>query len=312
METILKADIGTDEILSQNEQETMEKKIPITFDERNYLQATLKPGEDEKNITIRLLPFSTEGGTPFKKVHMHVIKVNKEIATSGWKRYVCASHNGYDRPCPFCEISEQAYKLKNTELDPIKKDKYDKIAYANRAKEFWVVRCIERGHEEDGPKFWLFPHSKKHDGVYDKIINIFKRRSESAKQKGKECNIFSLTEGKDLEITLSRTSDNKRATAIVDSDEKTPLSENIDLANKWIEDAKKWDDVFKVKPYDYMKIVLNGKVPIYDKDKKCYVEKLSSEEFQEQKEKEQNDQVAKTPDEFATQSDNEDNEDLPF
>ena len=258
METVLKADIGTEEILSQNEEETIVKAPIVTFDERNYLQANLKDGEDEKNITIRLLPFLPSGGTPFKKVYMHVVKVNKEISTSGWKRYVCASHNGYDKTCPFCETSKQAEKLKNEEIDPIKKEKYNKISFMNRAQEFWVVRCIERGHEEDGPKFWLFPNSKKHDGVYDKIINIFKRRAESAKKKGTECNIFSLTDGKDLEITLSRSSDNKRVISIVDSDERTPLSNDIELANKWIEDSKKWDDVFKVKSYEYMEIVLNG------------------------------------------------------
>ena len=185
----------------------------------------------------------------------------------------------------------------------------NKISYMNRAKEFWVVRCIERGHEEDGPKFWLFPHSKKHDGVYDKIINIFKRRAEAAKKKGNECNIFSLVDGKDLDITLSRSSDNKRVTSIVDSDERTPLSENIELANKWIGDSKKWDDVFKVKPYAYMEIVLNGKVPIYDKEKKCYVEKLSSEEFKEQKEKENDEKAAQTPAEFTKA---EETEELPF
>ena len=315
METNFKAEIGTNEILAQNEQETtIAAQKGVAFNEKNYLQTSIQKGEKEKNITIRLLPFSPEGGTPFKKIYMHSVNVNKEISSSGWKKFVCPSHNGYDKPCPFCEITENAWKEYKTELDPVKKEYYKKIAINNSAKEYWVVRCIERGHEDDGPKFWLFANSKKHNGIYDNIINIFKRRA--AKNEG--YNIFSLQNGKDLEINIKLTDDGKRAINIVDSDEKTPLSEDIEKANSWIEDTKKWDDVFKIKPYDFMKIVLEMKVPIYDKEKKCYVEKLSAEEFKEQKEKEANDIAAKTPEEFTqkepTEETEEDNseEDLPF
>jgi hypothetical protein len=60
----------------------------VAFDTKNYLNVRLDPGQTEKTLKIRLLPFP-DTKTPFLHIHMHTIKVPKEISASGWKSYVC-------------------------------------------------------------------------------------------------------------------------------------------------------------------------------------------------------------------------------
>lgn len=315
MDTVLnfKADIGVEDVMRQNENETAKKVSHVAYDAKNYLNARLEDNETSKTLTIRLLPFSPEGGSPFFKVWMHTVRVNKELSKNGWKSFVCLNKNNNGHDCPYCQLAEQSKELKNATSDEIKKKQFSDLEFANRAKEMWIVRCIERGKEDEGVKFWMFSHSKKEDGVYDKIMNIFKRRAEQAKAKGKECNIFSLSDGKDLEITLTRNTANKTAIAIVDSDERTPISEDVNLANNWITDTKKWSDVFTEKPYDYMAITLTGGVPFFDKEKKKYVPKLSKDEYmaqQNQKQESESKNTINAQQEFTKTSDEKD--DLPF
>ena len=246
--------IDDDAVKNQYEQEQKQPVKKTQFDTKNYLQARLASNEDTKTLTIRLLPFSPEGGSPFKKVFMHTVKVNKEVSPSGWKTFVCPTHNKKDGSvmgdkCPFCETSAKARELKSKSLDEPTKKKYGDVEFLNRVKEMWIVRCIERDHEEDGVKFWLFNSSKKKDGVYDKIMNLAKIRSEAAAKKGNTYSIFDLNNGLDLVVTLSRTSDNKTAVQIIDAGLPSPLSEDFDLGEKWIHDSKKWDEVYTVKPY---------------------------------------------------------------
>lgn len=264
MSKFLNVNISPEAIIEQVERETYKATTPNVFDQKNYLQARLGKNETTKTLTIRLLPFTADSGTPFHKVFMHQVRVNTKLSDSGWKTFVCPKHNHFSDNCPFCDTSRKARELKENATSEIEKKKYNEVEFLNRAREFWIVRCIERGHEEDGPKFWLFPHSKKNDGVFNKIINIFERRSKS-------CNIFDLNEGKDLEITITKDSNNKNVINVIDSDEKTPLSENYEQGMAWINDPKRWDEVYTVKPYEYMSIVIEGGVPTYDKETRHYV-----------------------------------------
>jgi hypothetical protein len=152
----------------------------------------------------------------------------------------------------------------------------------------WIVRCIERDHEEDGVKFWLFNASRKKDGVYDKIINLFNERWEEAKEVGEQYNIFDLNDGKDLNITLSKDPNNKTVIQITDASRPSPLSTDYDQALSWIEDPKKWDEVYTVKPYDYMAIVVQGGYPVFDKQTQKYVDK---EELDKRKEIEKQQEI---------------------
>ena len=273
----------------EQEQKTFTPK-KTQFNEKNYLQARLGDKETSKTLTIRLLPFSPEGGSPFKKVFMHTVKVNKEVAPNGWKTFVCPTHNKKDGEvmgdgCPFCETSAKAKELKSKALDESTKKRYGDIEFLNKVKEMWIVRCIERDHEEDGVKFWLFNSSKKKDGVYDKIMNLAKIRAEAAARKGNNYSIFDLNNGLDLIVTLTKTADNKTSIQIVDDGFPSPLTEDFDLGMKWIQDDKKWYDVYTVKSYDYMAIIAQGGIPVFNKELNKYVDKEEMNKIKEEAEK---------------------------
>jgi len=317
----LNVNIDVDAVISQNEQETLAPKKRTEFNPKNYLQARLGPDETTKKITIRLLPFFPEGGSPFYKIHTHTVKVNKELTNSGWRTFICPEKNDIENKhqCPFCETSEQARKLRNEASSESEKKKYGDIEFANRAKESWIVRCIERGHEEDGVKFWVFSHSKKKDGVYDKIMNLFKTRYDEGKEDGHEENIFDLNEGKDLVITLSKDSNNKTTVQVTDKGRNTPLSDDYEQALSWVNDEKKWTDVFTVKPYEYMAIIVEGGIPVFDKTSGKYVDRDSFNKIEaERKEREIQDNLTQSTTDYTKwveqiNSDEENNEEeLPF
>lgn len=314
----------------EQEQKTFIPK-KTQFNEKNYLQARLANNETSKTLTIRLLPFSPEGGSPFKKVFMHTVKVNKEVAPNGWKTFVCPTHNKKDGNvmgdgCPFCETSAKARELKSKSLDEPTKKKYGDVEFLNKVKEMWIVRCIERGHEDDGVKFWLFNSSKKKDGVYDKIMNLARIRSEAAARKGNTYSIFDFNNGLDLIITLTRTADNKTSVQIVDDGFPSPLTEDYDLGMKWIQDEKNWYDVYTVKSYDYMTIIAMGGVPVFNKELGKYVDKEEMNKIKEEAEQKRIEdelteetrdysEVAKSNEiivDASNTADDDSDEDLPF
>ena len=324
--------IDAEAVKTQYEQE-QKTFIPkkTQFNEKNYLQARLTNNETSKTLTIRLLPFSPEGGSPFKKVFMHTVKVNKEVAPNGWKTFVCPTHNKKDGNvmgdgCPFCETSAKARELKSKSLDEPTKKKYGDVEFLNKVKEMWIVRCIERGHEDDGVKFWLFNSSKKKDGVYDKIMNLARIRSEAAARKGNTYSIFDLNNGLDLIITLTRTADNKTSIQIVDDGFPSPLTEDYDIGMKWIQDEKKWYDVYTVKSYDYMTIIAMGGVPVFNKELGKYVDKEEMNKIKEEAEQKRiEDELTEETRDYSevansneiivdasNTSDDDSDEDLPF
>lgn len=274
MET-LNVNVSVEDIFSQNESLNAPKEQ--VFNAKNYLQARLEDGETTKTIKIRLLPFSPEGGSPFHKIYMHTVKVNKSVSKNGWKSFVCANHTKElhleDTRCPYCETAEQAKQLMFAATNEIDKKNYSNVEYANRVKEKWVIRCVERGHEDDGVKFWVFTHAQK-DGIYNKIYDLFKLRYEESGDR--KYNIFDVNDGKDIVLTLTRTKDNKTAITIADAGFSSPLCEDPNQAKAWIADTKKWSDVYKTKTYDYLSILLNGGIPKFDKEENKYVDATES------------------------------------
>ena len=326
-EKILSANIDANAVTEQYEREytatTTTNKKKTKFNEKNYLQARLKPGEKNKTLTIRLLPFSPEGGSPFKKVFIHTVKVNKELNPGGWRTFVCPIHNEMGDKCPFCDVSAKAkeYRFK-TDVE-VEKKKYGDIEFMNRAKPAWIVRCIEREHEEDGVKFWLFNDAKSKKGVYNDIMNIYFERKKAAERKGKDCNIFDLNDGKDIIINLSKDENGKTVTKVVDDDERTPLTEDFEQGMAWINDPKQWNEVYTVKPYEYMGIVVNGGVPVFDKNQNKYVDSQEkAEEDKKAAEEELKENLTEHTKDFSTFVKNEeeivknemiiDGDDLPF
>ena len=253
------------------------KQTISSFDEKNYLNVRLEPGVMKKELRIRLLPIDKDASTPFKIIHMHNVKVPTEVSKSGWKTYVCLNktedidHEKLGKACPFCELRYEAYKKSTEVTDEVEKRAWQRLSLDNKPIDVCVIRCIERGHEEDGPKFWKFSLHSKKDDAYHQLQDLFEtRRQEDIEDGGEGGNIFDLYNGKDLKITVTAVLSegkwtNRTNVSVIDLGKSKPLSESEEEMEKWINDEKKWSDVFVAKPYDYLSLIIDQKVPYYDR-----------------------------------------------
>lgn len=278
----------------------------VAFDTKNYLNVRLAKGETEKTLTIRLLPFP-DTRTPFLHIHMHTIKVPKEIAESGWKSYVCLEKTeGLDEKlgtkCPFCDVAKSAFKDAKAESDPQKKEIFRQRGKENLPNDTVIMRCIERGKEDEGVKFWKVKVHQTKDDPYNLILTLADTRKkewlEDPDNEGKdarEANILSINDyGYDLKITIKKKTEvgkngksvEKTSYQVTDAKKPSPLSTDPEQVKSWVMDPKKWSDVFVPKPYDYLAIVMQGKLPWYDRT----IEKWVS---REEKEERQNEEVRK-------------------
>jgi hypothetical protein len=257
-----------------------EKKKASAFDAKNYLNTRLSDGETEKSITIRLLPMDLNTGSPFVVVHTHNVKVPQSLVKPGekpYKTYICLSknadidHDKFGYKCPFCEINKQAYNESTKETDPLKVKNLKEISLANLSRESVICRCIERGKEDEGVKFWKFNIRSDKTDPYNQILNLVNLRKAAAEKKGKVENILDIYNGRDLTITI--TEGITSAPTIVDDIDRSPLSGNEEEMQRWIYDEKKWTDVFTCKPYEYLSLVSQMKTPWFDRTNNIWVDK---------------------------------------
>lgn len=298
------------------------------FDKKNYLNVRLAKGETKKELIIRLLPIDKDSDTPFKIIKMHNVKVPTEIAESGFKGYVCLEetkdidHEKFGIKCPFCELRHEAFKrAKDETLDKVSRDKWYQIGKDNFTSEVCIIRCIERGHEEDGPKFWKFTVRKDCTDPYNVINELVKTRREEKMAYGateeEAGNILDVYTGKDLKIIVTEQKQEgnsksvKTGVSVMDFGPEGPVSKDEALMQKWIDDEKKWSDVFTVKPYEYLALVLEGKVPFYDKNEKKWVEKQENGGKTEEK-VEQEAEIEEQIENSTPNTDNSNLGDLPF
>ena len=269
--------ITPESIVIENKTSNRNSSKANAFNEKNYLNVRLDEGETEKTLTIRLLPMDLETGNPFVKVHMHNVRVPKEVSKSGYKSYICLAknqdidHETYGNKCPFCELNRNAYQESLKESDPIKKKNFQDISIANLTREAVIVRCIERGKEDEGVKFWKFNLRNDKTDPYNQILKLYQLRKEAAEKKGKTENILDIYNGRDLNITI--TAEGTSAPQIVDDSDRSPLSESEEQMKEWIYDPKKWQDVFSTKPYEYLSLVSQMKIPWFDREKGIWVDK---------------------------------------
>lgn len=258
---------------------TIEKLEKTAFDSRNYLDFSIPEGQKSREITIRLLPINTETKELFQIVHLHNIPVNKELNPnkSGKKAYMCLGakntgidHATYGSKCPVCEAQQELWNQWHEETDEKKKKVLIESIKQLNIREYCIVRCIERGKESDGPKFWRIPLRQDQTDAYHKILLLGETRRNEGREAGQDINIFSIYQGRDLKVTFT---EGTGAPTIVDKSISTPLTTDEDLLVKWYYDEKKWSDVFSTKPYDYLKIAFEGAIPWYDKDNKRWVPK---------------------------------------
>lgn len=279
------------------------------FNAKNYLNTKLdnEKNEKSKELKIRLLPIDSKSSTPFKKIYVHQVKVPKEVAKSGYKSYICiektegVDHEIYGNKCPFCELNREAYKKSVEATNPVDKKRYQDTSLANLAKEACVIRCIERGAEDDGPKFWKFNIKLDKTDPKNLIKKLYKTRLDESREDGEEENILDIYKGKDLKVTIeladSKTENesdkkNKTSITIIDCGKNKPLSDNNDLINKWINDPKKWSDVFTIKPYDYLAVIINGGIPWFDKVNHNWISKDEFDRINDSKVKEIDEKIS--------------------
>ena len=279
-----------------------EKKVKfgkVEFSEDHYLDTRLSKNEKEKEIVIRLLPFSETELSPFKKIHVHSVKMVNENGEKVWKKFMCPIGMGKSDKCPFCETAEEAKRMKYEATEEKLKKDYGNIEFMNMRKDYWLVRCIDRAHEDHGVKFWRFPDARNGEGIWDKIYALF----DAKKKRG--VNIFDLYEGKDLIVTVKKQADSsgkeKMVYLISDDEEKRPLADTEEQMEAWVNDPMTWEDVYSIKDYDYMSIVVNGEYPVFNKSLNKWVSKSQNDKIEaEYKEQEIKENMRATTTDFSS------------
>lgn len=275
------------------------------FSEKNYLNVRLEKGENEKKLRIRLLPMDPKGGSPFAHVHFHTnVEVNKELVKPGqkpFKSFICLNpknnpkidHEKFGNKCPFCEQNRIAYEMAQNAKSELEKKALIEKSLANKSKEAIIVRCIERGKEDEGVKFWKFNIKFDNSDPYHKILDLAKTRAEEGKQIGQEINILDLYNGRDLNLTIKRgNTENQTVIDIIESGVSTPLSNDPEQLSRWLNDEKRWQDVFTPKPYEYLALIQEGKYPWYDRTIKKWVDKATVDAVNAEKKAEQEEELA--------------------
>ena len=330
----------------EDEERKPRKPFGVGFDEKNYLDVKLKSTETEKVKKIRLLPFDGESNTPFKIIKMHNIRVPKEISESTWKSYVClqqddVDHEKYGDKCPFCELNHLYYE----KMDAAKKanneeevKRWRELSLSYKTQEVCICRCIERGAEAEGPKFWKFNVRSDNEDPMHKIKALQKLRKQESIDTAKEenngelpedfeaDNILDLYNGKDLQLTIKPVFDkegkrtNKTTIGIADYGKFKPITPDDDVLDAWIDDEKKWYDVFTIKPYEYLELIGEGEIPFFDKINGKWISKIKKKEGDDAKKEDRitknekaNAEIKAAEEKAAAVKKEEDKaEDLPF
>jgi hypothetical protein len=278
-ESVMAQKVEKDEA-SKKEKVVKPKIGNFVFDEKHYLNTRLNDGETEKEIVVRLLPFSQTELSPFKKIRVHSVKMLMENGSRQWKKFMCPVGMKKSDKCPFCETAYQASKLRAGATDLALCEKYKTIESMNYARDYWLVRCIDRAHEDHGVKFWRFPDARNGEGIWDKIYSLF----ETKKRRGVE--IFDLYNGKDLVITVKKQVDasgNEKMVYLIQDDEKTrPLAETNEQMEAWVNDPMTWEDVYTIKDYDYLDLVVKGEYPVWSKSLGKWIAKSDADKIKEE------------------------------
>jgi len=246
---------GLEAILTQYEKNSKpmyEKKSEKVYDLKNYFSTYIKEGVKSATKEVRILP-TPDGTSPFVEFHGHKIQVNGD-----WKTFACLKHEK-NEPCPFCEARE-ALLATGKETDK-------ELAKNYKARLMYIVKVIDRENEADGVKFWRFNHDYRSQGIIDKIMGAI-----NALKKNRD--ITDVEKGRDLVVTINRNPQTKTigVSAIATSD-PSPLTEDSDMGELWLSDTRTWEDVYSVKNYDYLEIIVKGGTPVWDTNLNKYVDK---------------------------------------
>jgi hypothetical protein len=224
---------------------------------KKYFAAILKENEKQGQRRIRILP-TPDGSSPFKEVWFHEVFVDGK-----WQKFYDPQKNDNERS-PLSEVYD--------ELMSTGKDSDKELAKQYKPRKFYIVKVIDRDNEQDGPKFWRFKHNYKQEGIFDKIIPIYKAKGDVA----------DTDKGRDLilELTKAKTPKGAFYTVIqtVMYDDPTPVHEDEDVMADWVGNELTWEDVYSKKATEYLEAIARGEVPKWDSDAGKYVYGDSSQE----------------------------------
>lgn len=233
-------------------------KPKMTEEERmkKYFTTHIPDGVQSAQKIIRLLP-AVEGGSIFTQIQGHSIQVDGK-----WQKFICPEFAN-NEPCPFCEARKILFEKGD--------ENSIKIAKQYKQKDMFVVKLIERGKENDGPKFWRFNRDFTNQGVMDKIVDILKIL-------GPDEDIADVSNGIDLIVNITRDQNGRPVVgSIMAARNNSPLTNDASLTESILANQETWRDVYKVKPYDYLELIVKGETPVYDKETKGFISKNALE-----------------------------------
>lgn len=247
-----------DAILNQYDKATQDNSSSGTkkYDLKNYFTTFLPKGINSATKTIRLLPANKEGDSPFVALMAH----NYQIADGSWKTFACLKHEN-DDDCPFCDtraglLAEGTEEAKET-------------AKKFRPRKFYVIKVIDRENEADGVKFYRFRENWQKQGTLDKMVNVMKLMNADMSDPTAEG-------GRDFVISIARSANGiPLVQTILPAPDKTALHEDAAQASEWLADTRTWKDVYSIKDYKYLEIIIEGGTPTFDKVNECWVDKDS-------------------------------------
>ena len=234
---------------SNNKPKYVKSETANTYDLKNYFNTYIKDGVTSTIKQIRILP-TKDGNSPFVEVYGHKAQVDGD-----WKTFACLKHER-NEACPFCEARE----LLMATGEESKKE----MAKKYNARLMYVVKVIDREKEEEGVKFWRFNHDYRKEGILDKIQGVLLAIKKD---------VTHPTTGRDLSIHVNRNTKGVPVVSSVSHLDPSPLSENAEQAATWLADERTWENVYAVKSYDYLEIIVKGGTPMWDKEAKKYVDK---------------------------------------
>lgn len=223
---------------------------------KKYFTTVLPKGSKGEERRIRILP-TKDGSSPFVEVYFHEVQVDGK-----WVKLYDPKQEG--KRSPLHEVYEG---LMMTGVDSDKE-----LARTYRSRKFYIVKVIDRDHENDGVKFWRFKHNHKGDGIMDKVFPIFRNKGD----------ITNAETGRDLilSLALTKSGNGKEYTTInsIIPEDAGPLNTDADVAKTWLDDELTWSDVYSKKDENYLELVARGEAPRWDSDQKKYVSSSTSDE----------------------------------
>jgi hypothetical protein len=223
---------------------------------KKYFTTVLPKGSKGEERRIRILP-TKDGSSPFVEAYFHEVQVDGK-----WVKLFDPKQEGKRSP-----LNEVYEGLMMTGVDSDKE-----LARTYRSRKFYIVKVIDRDHENDGVKFWRFKHNHKGDGIMDKVFPIFRNKGD----------VTNSETGRDLilSLALTKSGNGKEYTTInsIIPEDAGPLHTDADVAKTWLEDELTWSDVYAKKGEDYLELVARGEAPRWDSDQKRYVSSSTSDE----------------------------------